>query len=105
MVMPAVTLAAARVALGDMAGARPLLDGTRAWLARQRAQGFEHPHFSYLEARIEALDSRPGEAMAALRRAVVAHPECGLPDQAPSAKPDPRRRGRASGVGLSFPPA
>lgn len=71
MVMPAVTLAAARVALGDMAGARPLLDGARAWLARQRAQGFEHPHFSYLEARIEALDSRPGEAMAALRRAVA----------------------------------
>ncbi|MGE4060852.1 MAG: hypothetical protein AB7E69_18480, partial [Sphingomonadales bacterium] len=70
MAMPAVTLAAARVALGDAAGAKPLFDGVRGWLARQRAQGFEHPGFAYLEARVEALDGRPEQAMKALRRAV-----------------------------------
>lgn len=68
--MPAMTLAGARLALNDAAGARPLLDGARAWLAGQRALGFEHPSLAYLEARIDALDGKPDQAMAALRRAV-----------------------------------
>jgi hypothetical protein len=68
--MPAITLAGARIALNETAQARPLLDGSRSWLKRQRALGFEHPYFAYLEARIDALDGRPDQAMAALRRAV-----------------------------------
>lgn len=70
IVMPALTLAGARIALNDAAGARPLLDGARAWLKRQRALGFEHPSYAYLEARVDALDGKPDQAMAALRRAV-----------------------------------
>lgn len=68
--MPAMTLAGARLALNDAAGARPLLDGARAWLEGQRALGFEHPSLAYVEARIDALDGKPDQAMAALRRAV-----------------------------------
>lgn len=70
IMMPAITLAGARIALNETAQARPLLDGSRSWLKRQRALGFEHPYFAYLEARIDALDGRPDQAMAALRRAV-----------------------------------
>ncbi len=71
VVMPALTLAAARIALGDAASAKPLLGGARLWLKRQRSLGFEHPHLAYLEARIDALDGKPDEAMASLRRAVA----------------------------------
>ncbi|MEN3975924.1 tetratricopeptide repeat protein [Emcibacter sp. SYSU 3D8] len=70
LAMPALTLAGARLALGDTAGARPLLEGARTWLARQRAMGFEHPKLVYLEARIDALDGKQDDAMDALRRAV-----------------------------------
>jgi len=70
IVMPAMALAGARMALNDAAGARPLLDGARVWLERQRAMGFEHPSFAYLEARIDALEGKPDKAMVALRRAV-----------------------------------
>jgi TolB-like protein/predicted Zn-dependent protease len=69
-VMPALTLAAARRATGDEAGAQAVLDGTASWLARQRKLGFEHPCFAYLEARIAAMRGDPGPAMEALRRAV-----------------------------------
>jgi TolB-like protein/thioredoxin-like negative regulator of GroEL len=71
MAMPALTLAGARIAQGDAEGARPLLDGARAWLKRQRDLGFDHPQYAYLEARIAALEGRPDEAMASLRRAVA----------------------------------
>lgn len=70
IVMPAITLAVARIALADTAHARPLLDGARSWLKRQRALGFEHPYFAYLEARIGALEGKPDQAIAALRQAV-----------------------------------
>ena len=68
--MPAITLASARLAVNDEAGARTLLAGSRAWLQRQRKLGFEHPYFAYLEARIDAVEGNPEKAMTALRRAV-----------------------------------
>jgi TolB-like protein/thioredoxin-like negative regulator of GroEL len=70
LAMPALTLAAARLAANDAAGARPLLEGARAWVKRQRALGFEDPRFAYLDARIDALDGKPGDAISALRRAL-----------------------------------
>lgn len=68
--MPALTLAAAKRAVGDEAGAAPLLEGARRYLARQREMGFEHPYFIYLDARIAALSGDAAQAMAALRQAV-----------------------------------
>jgi hypothetical protein len=69
--MPALTLAGARIALGDVHGAAPLLAGARAWLKRQRDLGFDHPQYAYLEARIAALEGQPEQAMASLRQAVA----------------------------------
>jgi TolB-like protein/tetratricopeptide (TPR) repeat protein len=69
--MPAITLAAARRATGDEAGAKVLLDGAKAWLQRQRSLGFSDPALAYLEARIEAMQGNPQDAVAALRRAAA----------------------------------
>ncbi|MBI1179382.1 MAG: tetratricopeptide repeat protein [Alphaproteobacteria bacterium] len=68
--MPAITLAAARLAVGDAAAAKTLLEESRRYVATLRRLGFDYPYLAYVEARIDALEGDRDGALAALRSSV-----------------------------------